>query len=345
MKKREAVYGSVGSPDLERLSGEELSRFVSQLFEERGRKAFEMAKAAILEEANKLECKTTREALRFFANYWTDTTRPALLSIACEALGGDPEATMPFAVPLMLVCGAIDIHDDIIDRSKTKENHLTIYGKFGKEVALLIGDALLFKGLVLLSEGKQNCNAERLGKVMHVVKDLFFELGDSQVLETSLKGRRDLKPKEYLSMVRKKAADFEAYMRVSAILANGSEEETEALAHYGRALGILTILGDDNTDMFDASELLNRMKHEVLPLPMLYALQQPDLKTKLLVKMQKRNIGKRDAERMCDLIYEAGTFDKTEHDIYEFIAIGQEALKNLKDGSLLSIILKSTYPK
>lgn len=94
MKRRGAVYGSHGSvADLERLSGEELSRFVSQLFEERGRKAFEKARASILEEANKLECETTREALRFFASYWTDTTRPALLSIACEALGGDPDAT------------------------------------------------------------------------------------------------------------------------------------------------------------------------------------------------------------------------------------------------------------
>ncbi|MBS7632732.1 polyprenyl synthetase family protein, partial [Candidatus Bathyarchaeota archaeon] len=244
------------------LSGKELSRFVRETFYKRGIKAFEAAKKAVLEEADKLESPTVKQALHFFVSYWKDTTRPALLSIACESLGGDPAATSPVAVPLILVCGAVDIHDDIIDQSKTKRNHLTLYGKFGKEIALLVGNALLFKGFAMLCEDKTTIQPKQKEAIIKIIKNLFFELGDAEALELPLRGKKNLSPNEYLSLVRKKAADFEAYMRVSAVLANASKQEVEALGEYGRILGMLVVLGDDNADVLDPAELVNRIRNE-----------------------------------------------------------------------------------
>lgn len=344
MKRDEtATNASVSTPKLRELSGDELSSFIVQLFEDRGSKAFMTAKKAVLEEVDNLDSKTTKAALKFFASYWKDTTRPALLSIACEALGGDPEDIFSLAVPLTLICGAIDIHDDIIDESKTKGTHLTLYGRFGKDVALLIGDALFFKGLMLLFNVKGNFKTEQLDKAMQTIKNLFFEMGDSQVLESSFKGRVDLDPKKYLSMVKKKAADFEAYMRVSAIVAGGSVKETEVLAQYGRTLGILTVLGDDIMDMSEYSELRNRVKHEVLPLPLLYALQRSDLRAQLVPIIRKEKLGKRDAQRVLDIIYKSGTFDKAEKMIYKLIAEGRKTLSEIPNSDLLDAVLRSTY--
>ncbi|KPV61704.1 MAG: Short chain isoprenyl diphosphate synthase [Candidatus Bathyarchaeota archaeon BA2] len=130
-------------------SQEELMEQLQKTLEERGRKALEMARNEVLQE--EIECKETREALKYFiTEYWHDLARPALLSLACEAVGGYPDITTPIAIPMTLISGAIDIHDDIIDRSKVKGSRLTVLGKFSKGIALLVGDALLFKGFTLL---------------------------------------------------------------------------------------------------------------------------------------------------------------------------------------------------
>ena len=61
--------------------------------------------------------------------YWHDVTRPALLSLICEAVCGDPYITTPIGVSMTLISGGIDIHDDIVDQSKSKGPQQTVYGK------------------------------------------------------------------------------------------------------------------------------------------------------------------------------------------------------------------------
>jgi len=144
------------------MSQEEVMEEVQKIFRKRGSKALEMARKEVLEE--EIECKEVREALKYFmTEYWQDLARPALLSLCCEAVGGDPDATIPVAIPLSLISGGIDIHDDIIDQSTIKDGRPTVYGRFGKDVALLVGDALLFKGLTLLHKSDdKGISAEKL---------------------------------------------------------------------------------------------------------------------------------------------------------------------------------------
>ena len=81
---------------------------VQKLLEERRRKTLEMARKAILEE--EIESKEVKEALHhFMTKYWHDLARPTLMSICCEAVGGDPDAIILFAVPLSLINEALDI--------------------------------------------------------------------------------------------------------------------------------------------------------------------------------------------------------------------------------------------
>jgi hypothetical protein len=61
------------------------------ILRERGQEALEVAKKAILQE--EIEFKPLREALRYFMKDWKDVLHPALLSLACEAVGGNPDLT------------------------------------------------------------------------------------------------------------------------------------------------------------------------------------------------------------------------------------------------------------
>jgi geranylgeranyl pyrophosphate synthase len=327
-----------------KLSGERLSKYIVKVFDEKGREALEIAKKVMLEEAERLECKEAREAIKYFINdYWKDTTRPALLSIVCEALGGDSNTTTPIAVPLILISGATDIHDDIIDKTKAKRGRPTVYGKFGREIALLVGDALLFKGLTLLHEASKKIPIEKVNTIFNLLQKAYFRLGDGEALEVSLRSK-EISVEEYLKVAERKAAALEAYMRISAILANATKEETDTLGKFGRILGILVILGDDNADMLDPSELINRIKNEIPPLPLIYALQEPDLRREIQSILQG-NLTNRAAVKILDLVYEANIFNKVEKHFLNLIEEGKNVLKIISNNKPLIQILESTYPK
>jgi len=303
---------------------------VEKLLKERGSKALEEARKTILQE--EVESEEVREALTYFMyEYWHDLARPTLLSIACEAVGGDPNATTPIAIPMILIGGAIDIHDDIIDQSKVKGSRPTILGKFGKDVTLLVGDALLFKGFTLLHESvEKGVPAEKLPVIINIIKKAFFELGDAEALELRFRGRIDVTPEEYLRLVRKKAADVEAHTRISAILGGGSKEEIEALGEYGRLLGMLIILRDDLIDMVDFEEAVHRFKKECLPLPILYALQNPKTKSTLSSILLKKNITKRDAETILQITNKEGEFERVKRLMQKLAEDACSHTKNLE---------------
>ncbi len=293
-----------------RHSQEETMEQVQRILEERGRKALEIARKTVLEE--EIECKEAREAIRYFmTEYWHDVARPALLSLVCEAVGGDPDITTPIAIPMTLISGAIDIHDDIIDQSKIKGSRSTVLGKFGKEIALLVGDALLFKGFALLHKAvEKGIPAEKVAVIIDIVNRTFFELGDAEALELQFRGRTDITPEEYLRVVKKKAADVEAHTRISAILGDGSKEEIEALGEYGRILGMLILLRDDLIDMIDFEEIVHRIKREHLPIQILYVLQNSKIKPEISSVLSKETITKRDAEKIMAVVDRAGGFDR-----------------------------------
>lgn len=115
------------------------------LLRERGKNALEVAKQDILHE--KIKYKPLQEALHYFINeVFQDVMHPGLLSLYCEAVGGDPNETTQVGAAMVLLVGAADLHDDIIDKSTTKNLKPTVFGKFGQEITVLAGDTFLIKG-------------------------------------------------------------------------------------------------------------------------------------------------------------------------------------------------------
>ncbi len=282
-------------------SQEVLIKQVQGLLKERGGRALEMTRKSILEE--KIDSEEVFEALKYFINeYWHDLARPALLSLACEAIGGDPNTTIPIAIPMSLISGAIDIHDDIIDQSKSKWSKPTILGKFGKDIALLTGDYMLFRGFTLLNTATgKGISVNKKRVISNIIQKAFFELGDAETIELQFRTRTDVSSEEYLSVVRKKAADVEAHTRISAILGNGTKKQIKALGEYGRLLGMLLILNDDMADMLDFDELSHRLKNEHPPLQVIYALEKDGNKKEIEFILRKKQKTKNDVKRIMSI--------------------------------------------
>src|SRR5512143_2293878 len=85
------------------------------ILQEKGRIAVELARQSVLRE--QIDYAPLQDALHYFIEGWNDVLHPALVWLACEAVGGKPETTDKVGAALVLLAGGADIHDDVIDGS------------------------------------------------------------------------------------------------------------------------------------------------------------------------------------------------------------------------------------
>ena len=307
--------------------------------ESRGSVALKKARESILNES--FACKKVRDALRYFmVEYWHNYTTPTLLFLSHEAVGGKPERLVNLASALILIDGAIDIHDDVVDRSRRKDGRWTVYGKFGKEVTLLVGDALFMKGFMKLVKACQTFEVEKTRKILDFLKKGFFELGEAEVLELEFRRRFDVKPERYLEVMYKKAANVEALMYVGAFLGSAKAKEMEILGRYGRIVGLISILRDDLIDMTLQEELIHRIDYECLPLPLIYALNNSEIKSDLIKLLHKKKKTKEDLEKIFDFAQKGQGIAKTKRYIRKKAMEGEKLVNSLKGKNELNLILR-----
>jgi geranylgeranyl diphosphate synthase type II len=279
----------------------ELTEHIQKLLEERGLETLKRVQEAIFED--EIESKDICEALKHFLSYRHGfLVRPMLISLGCEAVGGKTDLVPDVATPLVLMSAGMDIHDDIIDNQEKQESRRTVYGRFGQNVALLAGDALLFKGLTKWHHLAEKLQPQAFVQLTQMLNEAFFEVGDGEALELAFAGRLDVKPERYLAMVCKKAADIDLLLRVGAFLGHGTREQVESLGKIGRSLGMLWVLSDDVNDIFDGEEMKRRLNGGCVPLPLLYASRNEETKTKLRNILKNRQIDKKDARMVAEFV-------------------------------------------
>lgn len=327
-----------------KIESEKLVKQMKELLKERGSVALKETRKTILKE--EIECKKVKEALNYFIlKYWHDLARPTLLSISCEAVGGDPAVTIPFAVSLSLISGALDIHDDIIDETEVKNGLPTVYGKYGRDLALLTADALLFKGFYLLQKACMQTPKDKAISIMESVNAMFYHVGDAEALELDLRKRWKILPEEYMRIIEKKAADVEAHTFIGALLGDGTEEEKKGLRKYGRYLGMLLIIRDDVADLFHPQEIIHRIKKEHLPLPVIFSLNSDYRSVHASIREIKRACKKIPTNAFKKLIYavrQTGGLAQTQTIIEDLANKAKVNIKDIrKNKAIFEFILQS----
>jgi len=290
-----------------------------------GRKACEIALDFAMNE--EYEHEVIREAINYFMReLWGNFLHPALLAISCEAVGGNSERTTLVGASLVLLTGAADVHDDIIDKSETKGSKMTIFGKFGGDIALLVGDALLFKGLMLLNAACENFPKKKGETVKELIKRGFFKLGAAETLESTFKGNWNISPEEFLEVIKKKAAVAEAAARAGAVIGDATPEEVKDWGRIGQILSMLSNIRDEFVDMFEAEELRNRRDNECLPLPILYAMCNHEVRKEIIYILKKRELTNNDVIKVADIVLETKEVQGLKAKIHNLIKEGKRIL-------------------
>jgi geranylgeranyl pyrophosphate synthase len=315
---------------------------VKMLLVERSKKSMDIARKAVLEE--KFKHKPLQEALTYFiTELWYNASHPALLSLTCEAVGGDPDATNQIGAAFVLLSGAADIHDDIIDQSLTKEGKQTIFGKYGLDMAIIAGNVLWFKGVLLLNQACDAFSTEKKEAILQLAKQSFFDIGSAEAKEASLRRNLDLQPQVYLEIIKMKISVAEAAAKIGATAGNGSAAQVECLGQYGKTLGTLMTIRDEFVDMFELDELQNRFRNECLPLPVLFALQDPDLKKEILGTLAKEDLTESELEKIVELVAGSSELGELKKEIKLSMEKTCECLFMFsKNQDLFNQLLKST---
>ena len=312
-----------------------------EILRQSGQEALEMAQEVI--SRAKIEHQPLHEAMNFFMKDWEDVLHPALLSLACEAVGGKQELTTEIGASIVLLAGGADVHDDVIDQSIVKDSHPTVYGKFGADLAILTGDALLFNGLYLLHGVCDSLPKDRKLLVLDIIKKAFFNVTSTEAKEAELRGNFHLSPEEYFNIIKAKVAVAEATAKVGAIIGNGTTEEIEQMGNYGRVYGILLTLRDEFIDIYDPIEVKNRAEKECLPLPILVAFKKQKQKEKITSLLKLKEITEKEIDEILGLVLASEDVNDLKKEMFSMIEVEKKHLSNIKKRrNTLELLLTAT---
>lgn len=315
--------------------GRKLSEVVVEELQKRSNKGLEFAKKTML--AERIEYKKLREALEHYASNWNDFTHPGLFSLACEGVGGHPDNAVQVQAAITLLAAAFDIHDDIIDGSYQKHGVPTVFGKYGENIALLLGNALLIKGFALFYVSVEQSAHKKTPEIVEALQESLFELGNAHALELNLRGRIDVDPEEYMRVVEMKAASIEVDMQIGAIIGGGSNKEVGALAKYGKILGTLATLREEFIDIFEIEELNQRIKGEALPIPIMWASRDARSRTKI-EKLLKKEITDRDVEELLDIVLKSKSVAKLRKHMVESSTQAAELVSCVRNETIAPLL-------
>ncbi|MCX8126995.1 MAG: polyprenyl synthetase family protein, partial [Dehalococcoidia bacterium] len=153
-----------------------------------------------------------------------------------------PGLLVPQAAAVEVLHTATLVHDDIIDRSKTRRGRPTVNAVWGDAHAILLGDYLLAKAAEL-------CAMTGNSRVVSLCAQTLMTISAGE-LEHSASTFELSKAKEhyYRWVKAKTAALFGMAAESGGILSGASEAEVTALREYGTNLGMAFQIVDDILD-------------------------------------------------------------------------------------------------
>ena len=143
------------------------------------------------------------------------------------------------------------IHDDIIDSDNIRRGMPSFHVKYGYNASILTADFIL--GMILNIVAKINNN-----QVTKELSNASIKMSEGEMLEIRLVKNHNISQDDYIKVIENKtAALFEASSKIGAILGRGNEQQINALANYGRLLGIAYQIHDDLFDYNNEERLFN----------------------------------------------------------------------------------------
>ncbi len=210
--------------------------------------------------------------------------RPMFVFFAANVCGGITEATYRGAALVELLHTASLVHDDVVDNSFQRRGFFSINALWKNKIAVLVGDYLLAKGLLL----SINNNDFSLLKIVSTAVE---QMSEGELLQIEKVRRMDISEAVYYEVIRQKTASLIASCCACGAASAGADNETIAKMHlFGEKIGIAFQIKDDLFD-FGLDDVGKPkgidIKEKKVTLPLIFALN---------------NASKSDKKRIINLV-------------------------------------------
>ena len=185
--------------------------------------------------------------------------RPILVLLSAKLFGEVNEQTIRAATFVEMVHSATLIHDDVVDDADSRRKKASVKAQFGNLSAVLAGDYLLAKAMLLLSQPDDHAILQEMlhtsaamseGELMQNTRSLSLSKGRDKKVESSI-GRPfdELRDLNYLGIITRKTAQLMRSCCVAGALSvDATPEQVQQITDFGLNFGILFQLRDDLLD-------------------------------------------------------------------------------------------------
>lgn len=197
--------------------------------------------------------------------------RPMFVFLTAKMLnyGHVEERTYRGASVIELIHTATLVHDDVVDDSNRRRGFFSINALWKNKIAVLVGDYLLSKGLLLsIDHGDFD--------LLRIISVAVREMSQGELLQIEKARRLDITESVYYEIIRQKTATLiAACCALGARSVSDDEELVERMRKFGELIGMAFQIKDD---LFDYTEdAIGKptgidIKEQKMTLPLIYAL-------------------------------------------------------------------------
>lgn len=224
--------------------------------------------------------------------------RPLLVLLTAKLCGGITEATYRAAALVELLHSATLVHDDVVDGAEQRRGMFSINAIWKNKVAVLFGDFLLSRGLLLALDHRDY-------DMLHALSDAVRRMSEGELLQIEKARQLDTDEATYFRIISDKTASFiAACTKCGALSATDNAQMIDDMYQMGEKLGLAFQIRDD---LFDYGEEVGKpigidLKEKKLTLPLIYALRMAPSseRRRMLQVVRKKKKSRSDIQTVAD---------------------------------------------
>jgi len=207
--------------------------------------------------------KTIFESMNYSVQVGGKRLRPMIMQETYRLFGGVGRDIEPFMAAIEMIHSSSLVHDDLpaMDNDEYRRGQLTTWKKYGEDMAILAGDALMIYAFEVAAKAfALSAHPERVGRAIEILanKTGIYGMIGGQTVDVELTDKpMDAEHLDFIYRL-KTGALLEASMMIGAVLAGASEEEVAAAEQIANDVGVAFQIQDDILDLTSTAEVLGK---------------------------------------------------------------------------------------
>jgi octaprenyl-diphosphate synthase len=244
--------------------------------------------------------------------------RPMFVLLAAKLFSNDiTESTYRAAALVELLHTATLVHDDVVDDANERRGFFSINALWKNKIAVLVGDYLLSKGL-LLSLNNNDFRA------LQILSEAVKEMSEGELLQIEKTRKLNIKEDIYFEIIRRKTASLlAAACAAGAWSVTTDDELTEKMRLFGEKVGVAFQIKDD---LFDyGSDKIGKptgidIREKKMTLPLIYTLEHAttEVRRRIINIVKNHNTDKDRVAEVIDLVKKSGGIEYTQQKMFEY---------------------------